>query len=275
MAARMRGEDPHVPKWRQHSDTTEVTAEDLEALPVKETRRRYVNREVRPKLAARVNIPVYAHVIEGKRRGERNPAGPRRVRALVATLDRGVAGGQSDLSTPLRYRFFVKRIDYTKRDGWYHAYLFGPRDQKAKRRSAPRERPLAQPVHQRWWPRGARCSDGPVPLAVPNTPRLDHVSVNVEALPGGAAPGYNLGDTVLHESGTGGALPHLRGGLQRPGRPGRGHPGRGRAQLQVPGQPRHLQSERFDPVRNFMDYLLDTCMNMFSADRCGVWTQHS
>ena len=50
-------------------------------MPARETRKAYVNREVRPSLAARINIPVYVHVIKGKHKGERNPAnatqGPR------------------------------------------------------------------------------------------------------------------------------------------------------------------------------------------------------
>ena len=86
-----------------------------------------MNREVRPRLAARVNIPVYVHVIKGKHKGERNPAG----RKKVVGADRrpstgGWPGLQSSYSAPLRYRFQLKKIDYTKNDGWYHAYLFGP-----------------------------------------------------------------------------------------------------------------------------------------------------
>src|SRR4051812_47789317 len=75
-----------LPGSRLHRDTSPVTAPDIRALPAAETRARYVNREVRPRLAARVNIPVYAHVIKGKHKGERNPASRKRVRNLVAIL---------------------------------------------------------------------------------------------------------------------------------------------------------------------------------------------
>ena len=49
------------------------------------------------------------------------------------------------------------------------------------------------------------------------TPRLDSVSVNFAALPGGKASGYNLGDTVVHEVGHWLGLFHtFQGGM--PGR---------------------------------------------------------
>ena len=268
MTARMQGEDPHVPKWRQHSDTSEVTAEDLEALPPKETRRAYVNREVRPRLAARVNIPVFAHVIKGKHRGERHPAGPRRVRALVATLNKGMAGGQSDLSTPLRYRFFVKKIDYTRRDGWYHAYLFGPRDQKAKRALHRGNARTLNLYINGGGPRGTPVLGwARFPWQYQNTPLLDSVTVNVEAMRGGAARGYNLGDTVVHEAGHWLGLYHtFQGGCSARGDLVPDTPAEAEPSFRCQGRRDTCDSDPgFDPVRNFMDYSLDACMNRFSA----------
>ena len=129
-----RSQGRQLPGFHQRGDTSDVTPEDLQALPIEQTRTAYVNREVRPRLAARVNIPVYVHVIRGTHKGERNPAGRKKVVGAIKTLNRGMAGLQSSFSAPLRYRFQLKKIDYTKNDGWYHAYLFGPRDQQAKRK---------------------------------------------------------------------------------------------------------------------------------------------
>jgi Pregnancy-associated plasma protein-A len=268
IAARMQGEDTPVPKWRQHSDTSTVTAEDLEALPAAETRRAYVNREVRPRLAARVNIPVYAHVIKGKHRGELNPAGPRRVAGLIATLNRGMAGGQSEFSTPLRYRFFLKKIDYTKRDGWYHAYLFGPRDQKAKRAL---HRGNARSLNL--YINGGGPTGVPVlgwarfPWQYRSTPLLDSVTVNVAAMRGGRASGYNLGDTVLHEVGHWLGLYHtFQGGCGPQGDLVADTPAEDEPSFECEGRRDTCPADPgFDPVRNFMDYSLDLCMNRFSA----------
>ncbi len=267
-AARVLPGNTEVPKWRVQSDTADVTAEDLAQLPARETRTRYVNREVRPRLASRVNIPVYVHVIKGKHRGERVPAGPRKVRGLIATLNRAMAGGQSQFSTPLRYRFTLKKIDYTKRDGWHHAYLFGPRDRKAKRalhRGNARTLnlyingggPTGQPVLG--WAR--------FPWYYSSSPLLDSVTVNTAAMRGGKAKGYNLNDTVVHETGHWLGLLHtFQGGCSAKGdlvadtpaeaEPSFGCEGRRDTCADDPG---------FDPVRNFMDYSLDSCMNRFSA----------
>ena len=233
---RCRADDTAVPKWRQHSDTTSVTAADL-ARAARRARpgTAYVNREVRPRLAARVNIPVYVHVIKGKHRGERNPASRSRVRELIAILNRGMAGGQSHLSTPLRYRFILKKIDYTKNDGWYHAYLFGPRDQQAKREL---HRGNARTLNL--YINGGGPRGNPVlgwarfPWQYAGTPKLDGVSVNV------AGPARRQCARLQprrhrdpRDRPLARALPHLPGRLQRPGRPRRRHPGGGRAQLRV------------------------------------------
>ncbi len=191
-----------VPLWRRGADTKSVTERDLDALPAAETRPGFVTRNVAPRLAARVVIPVYVHVIKGTHRGERVPTGPRRIRNVISILNRGMAGSQSQQSAPARYRFTLKKIDYTKRDGWYHAYFNGPRDQKAKRAL---HRGNARTLNL--YINGGGPKNNPVlgwsrfPWQYAGTPKLDGVSVNVQGLPGGRATGFNRGDTVIHETG--------------------------------------------------------------------------
>jgi hypothetical protein len=255
------------PAWRVHRDTSPVTAKDLAALPAGQTRKSVVNRFVRPSLAARITLPVYVHVIKGKHRGERNPAGRKRVRALIATLNQGMAGGQSQYSAPLRYRFALKKIDYTKNDRWYHAYLFGKRDQQAKRklhRGGPRTLNL---YINGGGPRGTPILGwARFPWQYHATPKLDSVTVNVAGMRGGSARGYNLGDTVIHETGHWLGLFHtFQGGCSAPGDMV--------ADTQAEGQPSFgCNTARdtcptdpgFDPVHNFMDYSLDRCMIKFT-----------
>ncbi len=256
------------PKWRRHADTSPVTAKDLAALPALQTRRALVNRAVRPSLAARITIPVYVHVIKGTHRGERVPAGPKRVRALIRILNHGMAGDQSKFSTPLRYRFALKKINYRKKDAWYHAFLFGPRDRKAKRRlhrGGPRTLnlyingggPRGEPVLG--WAR--------FPWQYSSTPRLDGVTVNVAGMRGGSARGYNLGDTVIHETGHWLGLYHTFQG-------GCGSRGDLVADTPAEAEPSFgcdttrdtcTTDPGLDPVTNFMDYSLDSCMRMFTA----------
>jgi hypothetical protein len=266
-----RSEDePDVPKWRENVDTDSVTQADLDALPVEETRKRVVAREVAPKLSSVVRIPTYVHVIKGTHKGERVPAGPKRVRRVISIMNNAMAGNQSPASTPARYRFTLKKIDYTKRDGWHHAFFNGPRDQRMKRAlHRGNERTL------NFYINGGGPRDEPVlgwsrfPWQYSSTPRLDHVSVNFAALPGGKATHYNRGDTAVHETGHWLGLFHtFEGGC------------RGDGDLVPDTAPEAEPSyecettrdtctadTKNDPVRNVMDYSWDSCMNQFSRDQ--------
>lgn len=263
-------DDPDVPEWREHVDTNSVTQRDLDALPMEETRRGVVARQVAPRLASVVRIPTYVHVIKGTHRGEGVPAGPKRVRKVISILNNAMGGNQSQASASARYRFSLKKIDYRKRDGWHHAYFNGPRDKRLKRAThrggkntlnlyinggGPRNQPVLG------WSR--------FPWQQRETPRLDSVSVNFAALPGGKATGYNRGDTAVHEVGHWLGLFHtFQGGCRGDGDLV--------ADTNAEGEPSYYcETTRDtceeepgadpDPVRNFLDYSLDSCMNRFSA----------
>jgi len=264
MAARVQARD--VPHWRQKADTSSVTQSDLDALPAQETRSGLVAREVTPRLAARVLIPVYVHVIKGTHRGERKPIGPRRARNLITILNKGMAGAQSALSTPTRYRFTMKKIDYTRKDGWYHAYFNGPRDQRMKRKL---HRGNARTLNL--YLNGGGPKGFPVlgwsrfPWQYARTPALDGVTVNVAALPGGNATGYNLGDTLTHETGHWLGLFHtFEGGCSARGDLVDDTAAEGEPSYRCETTRDTCTAPGLDPVRNFMDYSLDACMNMLT-----------
>ena len=265
VAARLQS-DPDRPVWRRHLDTN-VTQRDLDALPVEETRRGFMAREVTPRLADRIEIPTYVHVIKGKHRGERVPAGPKRVRNLIAILNNGMAGNQSQLSAPTRYRFVLRKIRYKKRDGWHHAFLNGPRDRKMKRKMhVGNARTLNLYIN------GGGPKNYPVlgwarfPWQYREAPYLDGVTVNFAAMPGGKANGYNLGDTVIHETGHWLGLFHTFQG-------GCGPEGDLVSDTAAEGQPSYYcettrdtcPAPGLDPVRNFMDYSQDACMNLLTT----------
>ena len=256
-----------VPHWRGHSDHPKVTRADLAALPPVETTRRFHLRQVEPRLASRIWIPVYVHVIRGTHKGENLPAGPRKVKRLLRILNLGMAGDQSGRVVNTRYRFKLRKIDYTKRDGWHHAYFNGPRDQRAKKAlhrggagtlnlyingGGPKGYPVLGWSRFPWQYRG--------------NPKLDGVSVNMASLPGGRASGYNRGDTVIHETGHWMGLFHTFQG-------GCGTQGDLVADTAAEDEPSYYCETRrdtcpaeagLDPVRNFMDYSLDSCMNHFT-----------
>ena len=261
-----------TPYWRRGADTSPVTAADLAALPAQDTSRRTLAREVTPRLASTVTIPVYVHVIKGKHRRESHTAGPRKVRRVISILNGGFSAKQSALGVGTRYNFKLRRIDWTRNDSWYHAFLNGPRDRKMKRKL---HRGGARTLNL--YINGGGRTDEPIlgwarfPWQYDRAPKLDGVSVNVAALPGGRARGYNLGDTVIHETGHWMGLLHtFQGGCSE-------------SNDQVSDTPAEAEpsfycettrdscpeSPGLDPVNNFMDYSLDSCMNRFTTGQVG------
>jgi hypothetical protein len=272
-----------TPKWRAGHEPL-VTKADLAALPATQTTRSYVKREVAGELPGTVVIPVWLHVISGTHKGEKPKIGPYKARRLVAIMNGGYAGSQSALSAPSRYRFVLHKIDHRKRESWYRAYFFGARDKAMKRalhKGGARSLnvyvngggPKGQPVLG--WSR--------FPWQYAATPKLDGISVNVAGLPGGKAVGYNLGDTLVHETGHWLGLLHtFQGGCE----------GGGDLVTDTPAEAEpsfYCETTRdtcpdnpgLDPVHNFMDYSLDACMNQFTAGQVrrmdvawAKWRQH-
>jgi hypothetical protein len=243
-----------------------VSQSDLEALPASETRPRFVAREVSPKLTGIVNIPVYVHAITGRHKGERKKVSRDRIRNLIAILNNAMAGRQSSLSAPTRFRFSVVRVDRRRKESWYKAFFNGPRDQKMKRRL---HRGDAHALNL--YLNGGGPNDESVlgwsrfPWQYASTPRLDSVSLNVASLPGGRARGYNLGDTLVHETGHWLGLFHtFEGGCDEPGDMVADTAAEGVPSFYCPTTRDSCPAPLRDPVRNFMDYSLDSCMNMFT-----------
>lgn len=216
-------------------------------------------------LPDQVRIPVRVHVIRGRHRGENGP-NRARVRDLIDILNGGFAGAQSADSAPTRFRFVLRLVNYTKNDSWYHAYNYSPADTRAKRRLHRGDRRTLNVYIN-----GGGQRNQPVlgwsrlPWQQQSNPKLDGVSVNVAALPGGSAANYNLGDTIIHETG------HWLG-LLHPWQGGCKEPNDGVADTPATAGPSYYCDEDadtcpapgLDPVHNFMNYSYDVCLNQFT-----------
>jgi hypothetical protein len=255
-----------TPKWHKF-DEGQASPADVAALPARQTTRSVVKREVAPLLTGAVIVPTYVHVIKGRRKGERNPISRQGVRRLIQILNNGMAGRQSPNSKATRYRFSLKKINFRRNEGWYHAYFFGPRD-KRMRRSLHRggARTLNLYIN------GGGPKGGPVlgwsrfPWQYAGAPKLDGVTVNVAGLPGGRAVGYNLGDTVIHETGHWLGLLHtFQDGCEGSGDQVSDTPAEAEPSFYCQTTRDTCTSPGLDPVHNFMDYSYDSCMNMFTV----------
>jgi len=107
------------------------------------------------------------------------------------------------------------------------------------------------------------------PMDYNSAPQLDGVMLLHSTLPGSQSRQFSLGRTLVHESGHWVGLYHtFQGGCEAPGdeiddTPPQATPSKGCPvnQKTCPGTP------GMDPVRNFMDYSDDACMDNFTPDQ--------
>jgi hypothetical protein len=257
-----------IPGGPPGTDTSSVTKSDLAAAEPALERPRAMRAQAERRLPDRVVIPVHAHIIKGSHRGEQNVRRPA-IKRWIGILNRAYAGQQGALSPNTRYRFQLRTVDFTKRDAWYHAFRLGARDAAAKRALA-----RGPASHLNLYVNRPTPSGFPIlgwarfPWQRASQPKLDHVSVSTDAMPGGRARGYNLGDTLVHEVGHWMGLFHtFQGGCGDKDLPD------GLNDTPAESEPSYdcevgrdtCSAAGVDPVRNFMNYSRDNCMNQFTV----------
>jgi hypothetical protein len=212
-----------------------------------------------------LRIPVRAHVIDGNR--SRGPS-RRAVAEQVDILNRAYGGGQSSRNTETRFRFYMESFERTRNQRWYTAALFDQGDRQLRRRlhrggpeslnlyfSAPHT-PQADSVVLGW---------SSMPWQSQRNPRLDGVTIHHESMTDGALRRYNRGDTAVHEVGHWLGLFHtFQGGCSKNNDMVDDTPAEAEPSLTCQIGRDTCSAAGRDPIRNFMNYSFDSCMNSFT-----------
>lgn len=212
-----------------------------------------------------LRIPVHVHVIDGNR-----VKGPSRKRVLrqLEVLNAAYGGAQSAEGLDSRFRFYLASFERTRNQDWYTATMFDRDDRQLRRtlhRGGPRSLNLyvAAPRDPRSGGRILGWSS--VPWRTARFLPLDGVTVHQATLPGGRFRGYNHGDTAVHEVGHWLGLFHtFEGGCSRRNDRVADTPAEADPSIGCPVGKDTCAAVGVDPVRNFMDYSFDTCMNVFT-----------
>jgi hypothetical protein len=230
-------------------------------------------------LPAQIQVPVQIHVIHGRHRADRKVSRTQ-ARRLFYTLRAGFNGRQNPEMAPTGIIFVLNKITISRNDSWFHAKPGSRADRSMKRKLHRGKRRVLNVYLNDARSQGqALLGFARFPWLAGRYPQIDGVTINVSSLPGGKARGYNLGDTIIHETGHWLGLFHtFEGGCQAPGdyvadTAAEGEPSftcprtRDTCPTEVPvdalpGTP--PPAPVFDPVTNFMDYSYDSCMNNFT-----------